>query len=548
MKLNLNKEYSQVKIALIISLINLITLSCFGTYFEGYESIFSSFIQGIYTNQSYLDWNTNIHFLLFPVYTYLSTLFPDIQTYGMILTIYNFTTLTAMGLVLFKIMYHNLKIINTPLILSIYLILSVDNIINLSTTRIVFMATATILCYIESCHHLLSRISIYKWFVLCGLLSFLCLLRTEAVLLFSVAYIIINTIFKQIRKTTFLPLLISLLYFLIFNLAINIYSSEAKQLYFYKEKDIIDRCNIDIKNMSNNNLMEITAFKKYGIIDKDLFRWDFNNSISITKNKKKGIVNLVDGIKPHLFINTIKNSESDLWLSSSYIVFYLISSVIVIFLYIDKYKIYITYASIMGLFPMIACLNTITPVRFLVPYYSILGCINLALCLKKTHRTRNIMVIFVCIFLLLLKNINNELKAYKTSVIYYEETSSKLQNLAKKYKIEKPIIVNNIDINKFFNAKPFCKLNKRNVLFLNFYYFNSYDTYLSSWKKKCSCNPLSLKEKTDYIISNNNLFIIEKKSMSFLREYIDTKYKTKLEFKNIHDFDDDLVVCNITKL
>ena len=75
----------------IVSLILIISASIFfvfGFHFESYEIVLASIIAGDYTFPLN-DYNIDMHVGLFPLYSYLNSIFPKVYIYGYILIIYN---------------------------------------------------------------------------------------------------------------------------------------------------------------------------------------------------------------------------------------------------------------------------------------------------------------------------------------------------------------------------------------------------------------------------------------------------------------------------
>ena len=50
----------------IIGFINVLIYILFGTFFESYESIYNSFVNGTYTLPCITEWDTDVHFLVCP--------------------------------------------------------------------------------------------------------------------------------------------------------------------------------------------------------------------------------------------------------------------------------------------------------------------------------------------------------------------------------------------------------------------------------------------------------------------------------------------------
>ena len=73
----------------------------------------------------------------------------------------------------------------------------------------------------------------------------------------------------------------------------------------------------------------------------------------------------------------------------------------------------------------------------------------------------------------------------------------------------------------------------------------SYDCYIDKWNEACNCDALSLKDKVDYIIAKEAIFIIDDPTLEFMIKYFKTKYNKNLIATKMAAFDEEL---NIYKL
>lgn len=540
-----NKIFEQKK-SLIFSLLilNCLYFLIFSANYEDYESIFSTYIQGIYTNPFIKEWNSEIHFILISIYAFFNKYLPNIQLYGFILIFYSLFTNVFCGVQLFKLINksNNLSKNNLLFFFILYSILIIDNIINLSTTRIAFLLIAGIIGHIELLRIENKKLDKTTWIYISLLVLFASILRSECVIIFSFIYMIFLTLNRRYFILAFVPIIIGLLIFIAINIILTFYVSEARYVLYHKELDIIFRGKLTSQSQYFNINLETEAIKHL-FIDKELFQLKTYNLLfkePTTSNSH----NLFNGLNLSTYKNTLVNSINDYKRSFVFIIF---SVGILFYVAITELKnnIRIHLLNLFTLiFPLILCYYTSTPSRFLVPYYSVIGIANVIIYVNNRNSRK---FITYCSIILLFVIINGfyEIKNYNTINSNFENYTSAIQNLQKKESNNNPVIICNIDLNKFFPVKPI-ELNKiKNVLFLNFFLSNSYDCYIDKWNSVCNCNPLSIEEKVDYIVDNENLFIVDDATFQFMQKYFQIKYHKKLVQFNVSKFDDELNVCNL---
>jgi hypothetical protein len=285
-----------------IIFINLIICFLFGIYYEAYEGVLSSFVSGIYTKPCINDWNNDVQFLLLSLYARINQFVPNIQLYGIVLFILTFIVISFFGIMIFKVLILISPKKNLCLFLLLYIPFSIDNLLNLSSTRIAFYAILSIIMLFEYYRYL--NIKKYVIVVVISMLFFIisCLMRFEIVILVSLFYLIVLYVFKRFYIRAIFPFIISLSIFLIYTILISQFATQAKKTAFYKEKQFIDRNDIDYSNLSKNDLLEVEAFRNYHIIDDVHFKLDFYNRISKSNSKIK-LTNLLDGVGFSSFFN-----------------------------------------------------------------------------------------------------------------------------------------------------------------------------------------------------------------------------------------------------
>ena len=529
-------------------MINIGFLIFLGSYLESYEGAFSSFLHGTYTKpcSSYLDINN--HFLVMWIYEYISTFFPNVQVYGVIMFAYNWISISILGVVLYRILNVNIKNNNTIVFILLYFILCVDNFVNLSSTRIAFTGIVSIFGYIESCRFEEKEISFSQWIIVFFLVLFFCLMRAEAIILFSVIYLTILFIYKRFYKAALLPLLLSCIVFLAFNIIISAYSSEAKKVFIFKEKEIVDRNNFNYETLPESTKLDLLAFIQYGITDKEHFTLDFYNKIAdsnLVSSNKTVVRSFIDGFQKKAYFSTLRHSIQESYSSWCFILCFILSGILLLRLRVDNHKKHLLFFIFILFFPFVICINTIVPLRFLVPYFSVTACINILIYLKISRKNNYVLFISAFCLLFILYYTVQAKRNYLKIDATFKNTSTKLELLAKQSKSENPIIINIIDYEKYFPVKPLDKMNRQQALFLNFFYHGAYDFYINGWKDVCGCNSFSLKEKVDYIVSTGNLFLIDDYSFEFLQKYLQQKYHLTLIRNEIGNFDADLKICTL---
>jgi hypothetical protein len=538
------KNSFYLKPFLLISTFNMLFFVVFGMYFEEYESAMSSFIQGIYTKPCTSYYDINIHYLIMWIYEYLNRFFPNVQVYGIVLVSYNFISLTVAGLVLYRILKININKYNEFVFLSLYFIICINNFINLSTDRVAFIGIASIIAFIESRRFEKKKIGAYLWSYCVIVIIILSLIRMEVVLLFSILYILTLLLFKRFYLGSLMPMIISLLLFLSFNFAVKHLSKESIQVHIYKEKEILDRKNINYIGLDKLQTISIEALTEYGILDKEHFTFKFYDTITYSKSKNL-LQGIIDGLNFRSFINTLKSSIAESHSSLYLILFYVYSSIVLI-VNSKKFrrKFYILFVFLF-VFPILICFHTIVPLRFLVPYYTILIVLNLLIYISENKINVTIVLFLItCLCFISIHSFTDK-RQYLEANKRYLIINNKFLALKKEYEYKAPIIIHNFDFLKFFPVNPVKKIHKQPALFLNFFYYNAYDFYLNAWKETCDCNPLSLKEKVDYIVNANCIFLIDEHSFLFMQKYFKEVYKINLEKTDLGDFDNTLKICKL---
>jgi len=544
MKYLFSKLSFYLKPLVVITIINIILLIVLGAYLEDYEAYFASFLHGTFTKPWGSTLDCSSHIILLHIYKHIAFIFPNYNVYGIILFTYNWIILTLLGLVVYRILRINLSNNSLLLFVLLYGILSVDSFLNIHHTRQTFFLMAAVMGFIESCRFEGKKISITFWFLIIVVIIFATLIRFESVWLFSLIYIAAILLQKQFTKQALLPLFISgLVLILYYNLFVP-KISEAKQVYIYKEREIYDRNNIDYAKLNKTQLLDVNAIMQYGITDKEHYTLTFYDSISKYNSNNK-MLSLTDGIKPYSIIGSFKNSKYNFFRVGNYFIFFILSTLLIILNNFPNKKRYIFYAAFMFIIPFAICSYTIVPLRFLVPYLSILILINIFIYIIS-NKINNTIISFAFVFLLIIFYQATVSKSnYQDLSKDYDRNTSKLNNLSINRSIKNPIIINNLYPIRFFPRNPFTKIKKQDALFLNLNMFGGWEINKDKWQEECHCNALSLKEKINYIIKNQNLFLVDEESFKFIQAYLSEKYNLEIKKINIGNFDSKLLICKL---
>ena len=539
-----NRMKFYIKPLLVITAVNIFILLFFGAYFEEYEGIFSSFIQGTYSIPYDGGWDANLNYLLLYIYEQLVYFFPTYNVYGLILTVYNWFIWSLFGLVLYRILKINLKLsINWTLFILFYIIICIDNFIHLNSTRESIILISTIFGYIESRRMEENSIKRYEWCCISILILFASLIRFETVLIFSIIYIAILFIYNKFTKSALIAVAISGVIFVIYNITVALYEKEEVKVMMYKEKDIY-RNNIDYTKLDKTQLLNVNAMILYGITDKEHFTSSFYDSISKIKSKN-GFLTYLNGFRQEFVISLLHSSYRESKSGIGYVLFYFVTTFLLIFKKNLHRKKFIILTLMLLLIPICLTIFSVVPSRFLVPYLSVACCINIVFYLKYYRWNNKLLFIYSVCFLLILYNVFKEKDKYIVLNNRYKKISNKLSLLNKNQEIKKPIIINNFYSKEFFPKTPFEKSIKQNALFLNLYFYIAWDFQQKSWRNVCNCSSLSLKDKLDYVTQNQNLFLIDDVSFEFINKYMNEKYNVKIIKSDIENFDGDVNVCKL---
>jgi len=527
---------------LLLMVLNLVSLLVYSVYFEEYEGIFSSFVQGVYTKPCLKEWNVDVHFIFYSVYAYINQILPGVQVYGLILLGYNWISLTLLGLVLFRIIRVNLKQKNKYLFVFIYLIISLDSLLNLSTNRIAFTVISAAFFFVESKlaeQKEVLRIEVFLFFTT---VLFSALLRFDFAILASMIYLLLQLLNKSLNRFSVVALIVSISVALVYNMVMMQTMSEARQIYYYKELDFIMRNNFDYATLSAHYKMEVDAFYNY-IFDDIHLTWNFYNAISV-RGKGEGIISLFFGLHWQSFLNTLNKSVPEYKMAWYYILFAMVAGLFLTFYSINKYWLF--HLIILLFFPLLFCFYVVTPLRFLVPYYSILGSFYTLIYVYSFGLTRKTNIFMAVVLVVICYNVYSKSQKYQYKAEQVKENLQRIKELETTFRSKNPIVINNFSQEKFFPVNAINRFDKQYVLFQNLYYFMSYDCYIDQWREYCTCNPLRLKDKIDYVVDNQCLFIVQDLRLKYLKKYLQQKYDVILQEQLVKKFDNELNVYTLS--
>ncbi len=532
-----------IKAILFITIMNVVNFFLFNSYYESYEGLLSSFVHGTYTQPCINDWNNDVQFLLLSLYAFINQVIPDVQFYGIILFVFSWLSISLFGIVIYKI----LNLISPKkymlLFLLLYLPFSIDNILNLSSTRIAFYLALSIILMFEYYRYANKEKNVLIKIAFLLVFITACLMRFEIVVLCSLCYIIILFVLRRFHAKAIIPFFLSLSIFVLYTILISQFASEAKKTAFYKEKQFIDRNDIEYAKLPTNDLFEVEAFRTYHVMDEIHFKLNFYNRIA-KSNFKIGNSHLLDGVSFKSFKNIMSSSIWNMKKVWYYILVYLLLSLYISYLSFQNNKRFVFYTLFLSLFPVALCSYVLLPDRFLSPYFMSLSCLNILICFYYNFISYNkICIILTALLLISTQSAFEKKKQYMQFDTNYLKTLNRLNSLQKINKDK--IIINEIEINKYFPVNPFRLVKKQNVLFLNTYFFGSYQCYIDAWHKTCSCNAISLKEKVFYVVDNKNKFIIDKPTLDFLKRYLLVKYRMNIFATKVAFFDENLDIYQL---
>jgi hypothetical protein len=531
--------------------INIVFTVCLGSYFEAYEGVFSSMVSGMYTAPCLHEWFNDVHFLLFPVYAYVNQFFPNVPGYGVVLICLNNIALLLTGIALFKSLERLIPANAFSIFLALYLFISLENLLNLSTNRIVFYL------FLGVCwnNELLagqpdSKRKFLKFFLWLAMLV-ACLLRYEVVLICSVVYIGIMFVLKRTGPAVFIPLALGVSVLIAYNIYLSRYAPEAKRVSIIRELQFVDRNDVEWERLPGHLASEVEAFKRYGTMDEIHFNWNFYDSVSIKKDDAS-FFKLLGGVNAGSFFSILNTSVihiKNIW----YIVLFIVLPAVILLKYErhPNYRYRLLLPAIL-LLPVVMCLYELVPARIVVPFYSILLMLNFLFMLQVTEIRKSRLYFFGLAVLLMftVKNVYESRLQYLHMHRAYRTAMEKLNELTKPVSVPEQhpakLFIYQIQLDKFFPVCATSSIAPHDITFVNFYYFASYTCYLEYWDHLGVKNPLSLLEKMIYVAENKSMLVATEESVGYSVAYLKNKYGITLTSRFIDSFDKELNIYRLS--
>lgn len=505
-------------------LLNIVLIFFIHGYLESYEGLYSVIVHGTYTDPAISDGLQDFHTLLFSLYARINQFFLNYNIYGIILYLLNLFSLTFFAYVLNS--YFKKYVI---LFFLCYTFFAIDSILNISSNRIIITLVLTVYFYIIQ-----KGLNKSNLLSLLGILFFCLLVKAEIVLLLSVIFTLGLLISKQLDKKYVFLFLFILMYFIVIQTVFAKCFTEARQTFLYHEFDFIDKSNIDYKKLNASQLLNVNAFKNNNLVDSIHFTNSFYEQIKFD-NFFFSKMNFKQS-----FINTYKTLN--ITFSFFFLNLFLLS---LVFFLKTKYRLLAIY---FFLFPLFTSLIINIPERFIITYFSFLTLFLIKLIIENEEHTNQYKVICSVVLVLAIINLLIKVPSEKNN---YKQTQFKVEhffNTIDKLKLgEDFLVIHNVEyLGRYFPTDPFYKIPNKNVAFLNFWFFNSYNSYINYWKNKCKCNPLSIIAKIDFMVENNIKFVISDDDFKILQEYIYAKYGKMLKANRICIFDKELYVIKLS--
>lgn len=530
-------------VVLLMLLIDAFSVFFLGTYLESYERFFSGIVSGQYSFPAIKDWNSDVQFLLISLYSYINQFFPQIQIYGVVLFLFTLSGLMILGLIVYDSLNISNRNVRLWVFLLLYLLLTVDNLVHLSSNRVTFIFMVISLYRFD-------RWIFYKqrqnWkIILLNTFLFLiaCLMRLEVAVICSLVYFITILILRQEIRYSFVPLILTFIFFTSYNFMMSSFATEARQVALYKELQFIDRNDILYDSLTDIQLLEVEAFKCYNLMDSIHFKMSFYDDIS-TKSGGLDDLILFRGIRFDSAVNTIVvsfwNMKKVWYLMGAFF----ITVIILIICRRNKFR-YLFYTLFVSLFPLILCMYTLVPLRFVVPFYLTFITLNVILLSRDTFNKAvgGGILLLVIVNLFQLKYELGNKKYYDSLDSYYTENINKIESVNAKYGGN--LFVCNLDMDRYFPIKPFLVTENRNTYFVNFYFFAALYAYKDLWEKKFNTNPHSLKDKLDYIVKTNAVMLVSADNLEFMCKYLNIMYGVKLKHTFLEYHDKELKYCRL---
>lgn len=521
MNKNIKKLYflpKDIKLVIYLIYISLVFFLFFYGFCntEDYESIISAMVSQEYFHISKDMGFWEINLIVIPFFAWINSFFPGVQIYGYyIFFITAFVGFLGLNLILnFETIKRQKKLLVSLCFMIFYSI----NLINLQSTRVA--VTLIFIFLIHYTYNSLSKNKLALIFVCC------IILRIDAVVLLSLSYVVICSIFKKYKELKiWFPFALSFTLLLLLNFAVTKFGNNGVNKFYYYEIEISDKQNIDFNNISESDKTIMDYWYSHLIFDENFYKTSFIKEV-IAEDSGHFFNNL---ISPQLYINTLKKSLPAIFETAPFIGFSLLLLILNLYaLNKIKYKLLLFYLFV---FPLFICLYISIPTRFLYPYYSSLILFSIIL---LPYNKDILFILLLPIILIIVdygSRINND---YLNLRYQFNTTMNKVNTLSKSG--GKDLFFENFYLRSWNFVSPDIRHVYQNnqIHFLSFPFFQYFDLYKNDWSKvDKTVNYQSILKKIQYLEKNNLPLIIQDDSyVKVYNNYLMKRYgyKTTVQY------------------
>lgn len=536
------KKNILIQTAVLLAVVNILFLVLGFAFYEDYESILASITYGNFGHLGFKDWYLDVHLLLLPLYAEINSLIPFTNVFGMVNILLNFSVLLFLAHTMIRV-GKLLKIKNLQFFVPfLILIIGVENLIHLNSTRPTVIFTITLILSIIIDKKENKPNSYASWFCLIILCFIFCLIRQDAVLLTSIFLLIISAQLKIFDPKILFIVLFSILSFTAYNFIINQSDNEAFKVFYYKEFDLMERANFNRDKLSDLEQLELYAIREFHIIDNNNLTMEFVNNI--TEQNKDGYKNLFNGIGIQQYINTLKNSV-DYFIKLKYHILFLLFIGLLQITRISSHKIrdsLILFSIV--ILPITACLYVVTPERFLNPYYTLFIFAYLFLNLSTIKNTKVVYSSLLLFFTITSINHTLTIVEYNSFAKRNKRNLEKIKTLETKHNAD--LVIDFMYLDHFIPIQVFQNKPDIESSFLNMGFFNSFYFFKDIWEQNCQGEADNLNKKFKCMSNNGISFASNENRMDFYKLLLQEKYKSNISFQKIDSINDRVNIYSIT--
>lgn len=519
----------------------MITNLLFGTYFEGYEISANQTILGAFNapigNDLILD---NVHFGMLPAYSYITQLLPNIPVYSLILTFFNFVilyTFTLYSLTIFE--KGNYPKYIKILVLTVVFVFLFDSVLSCNSVRIAFLLSSSFFFWMHYLIKTKSKQRIYYMLLCCMFLVSLSI-RMEMVLIVSALSFLHYILFfnSKLFKLSGLTFIIAIIMFSVYNIAQQKIYPELYVMHKAEHK-FIDRNGFDHRDINIDNPLIALAFENF-IVDTSVY--DINDYEEVILNSKSGLLSdLLQEDFKHIYIDKL----NELWQGFSSYKWLMISTLLLLLIFVaillkfEKLKSvkvrYFLFVSAAFLLPFTINIILILPLRFVVPYVTMINLFLLFSSIRYIKGEEKIIysrLFLILIIPILLSAIFYNLKiGYERNNIILSSEFNKLLVSAKEQNIK--VVISNLSEVDMYPARLF-STNKKNVTphyYLDMFFFSYYQFYKKHHKSFFGKGFKSLDNRVMTISNRNDIiFLSNPEYVDFLKQYLSEVHNKKYDF------------------